>query len=58
MPQDDNIPKPERLPFFQRLLDNPFLLLFFGRRHAHGFLYSVGRDGNRHVASRSIIIYI
>ena len=24
----DNIPKPERIPFFQRMLDNPFLLLF------------------------------
>ncbi len=30
MSQDDNIPKPERIPFFQRVLDNPFLLLFIG----------------------------
>ena len=28
-PQDD-LPRPERVPFFQRLLDNPFLLLFLG----------------------------
>ena len=26
----DNVPRPERVPFFQRLLDNPFLLLFLG----------------------------
>ncbi|NNC99360.1 MAG: hypothetical protein HKN85_04180 [Gammaproteobacteria bacterium] len=30
MPEDDDIPKPERIPFFQRMLDNPFLLLFLG----------------------------
>ena len=30
MPQENNIPKPERIPFFQRMLDNPFLLLFIG----------------------------
>ena len=30
MPQDDNLPNPERIPFFQRMLDNPFLLLFIG----------------------------
>lgn len=30
MPQEDNVPKPERIPFFQRMLDNPFLLLFIG----------------------------
>jgi hypothetical protein len=30
MPQEDNIPQPERIPFFQRMLDNPFLLLFIG----------------------------
>ena len=30
MSQDDNIPQPERIPFFQRMLDNPFLLLFIG----------------------------
>ena len=30
MPQEDNIPKPERIPFFQRMLENPFLLLFIG----------------------------
>ena len=28
-PQDD-LPRPERIPFFQRVLDNPFLLLFIG----------------------------
>ena len=28
-PQDD-LPRPEHVPFFQRLLDNPFLLLFLG----------------------------
>ncbi len=27
---EDNIPKPERIPFFQRMLDNHFLLLFIG----------------------------
>ena len=27
---EDNTPKPERIPFFQRMLDNPFLLLFIG----------------------------
>jgi len=26
----DDLPQPERIPFFQRLLDNPFLLLFIG----------------------------
>ena len=26
----DDLPRPERVPFFQRLLDNPFLLLFLG----------------------------
>jgi hypothetical protein len=30
MPETDDIPKPERIPFFQRVLDNPFLLLFLG----------------------------
>ena len=30
MPQEENIPKPERIPFFQRMLENPFLLLFIG----------------------------
>ena len=30
MSQEDNIPKTERIPFFQRMLDNPFLLLFIG----------------------------
>lgn len=30
MSEEDNLPTPERLPFFQRLLDNPFLLLFLG----------------------------
>ena len=30
MPQEDNVPKPERIPFFQRMLENPFLLLFIG----------------------------
>lgn len=30
MPQEDNMPKPERIPFFQRMLENPFLLLFIG----------------------------
>jgi len=28
-PQND-LPRPERVPFFQRVLDNPFLLLFVG----------------------------
>jgi hypothetical protein len=27
---EENIPKPEKIPFFQRMLDNPFLLLFIG----------------------------
>lgn len=26
----EDLPRPERVPFFQRLLDNPFLLLFIG----------------------------
>ena len=30
MSDPENIPKPERVPFFQRVLDNPFLLLFVG----------------------------
>ena len=30
MSQQDDIPVPERVPFFQRVLDNPFLLLFAG----------------------------
>jgi hypothetical protein len=29
-PAGDAPPPPERIPFFQRLLDNPFLLLFLG----------------------------
>lgn len=28
--QKSNIPHPEHIPFFQRVLDNPFLLLFLG----------------------------
>ena len=30
MSEETNLPKPERIPFFQRMLDNPFLLLFIG----------------------------
>jgi hypothetical protein len=30
MSEADDLPKPERVPFFQRVLDNPFLLLFIG----------------------------
>ncbi len=30
MSQEENIPETERIPFFQRMLDNPFLLLFIG----------------------------
>jgi len=30
MSEENNVPKPERIPFFQRMLDNPFLLLFLG----------------------------
>ena len=30
MSQEDDLPKPRHVPFFQRLLDNPFLLLFLG----------------------------
>jgi hypothetical protein len=30
MPQEDNASKPEHIPFFQRMIDNPFLLLFIG----------------------------
>ncbi len=29
-PQPDEPEPPERTPFFQRVLDNPFLLLFLG----------------------------
>ncbi|MDH5355300.1 MAG: hypothetical protein OEY09_12725 [Gammaproteobacteria bacterium] len=30
MPEQDDLPVDERIPFFQRVLDNPFLLLFLG----------------------------
>lgn len=30
MSNESNVPKPERIPFFQRMLDNHFLLLFIG----------------------------
>jgi hypothetical protein len=30
MSESDDLPKPERIPFFQRVLENPFLLLFIG----------------------------
>ncbi len=30
MSEESRVPKPERIPFFQRLLDNHFLLLFIG----------------------------
>ena len=30
MSEEDDQPKDERIPFFQRMLDNPFLLLFIG----------------------------
>ncbi len=30
MSETDDLPQPERIPFFQRVLDNPFLLLFVG----------------------------
>jgi hypothetical protein len=30
VPQEENLQEPERIPFFQRLLENPFLLLFLG----------------------------
>ena len=30
MSEPGNIPQTERVPFFQRVLDNPFLLLFLG----------------------------
>ncbi len=30
MSEEDNLPRAEKLPFFQRVLDNPFLLLFIG----------------------------
>jgi len=30
MSEEDNTPKPERIPFFQRMMENPFLLLFIG----------------------------
>jgi hypothetical protein len=30
MSEEADIPKPERIPFFQRVLENPFLLLFLG----------------------------
>lgn len=30
MSEEDDLPKPRHVPFFQRLLDNPFLLLFLG----------------------------
>lgn len=30
MSEEDNLPRPQKVPFFQRLLDNPFLLLFLG----------------------------
>jgi hypothetical protein len=30
MSEQGDIPTPERIPFFQRVLENPFLLLFAG----------------------------
>lgn len=30
MSDDENPPRHEHIPFFQRMLDNPFLLLFIG----------------------------
>ena len=30
MPEEDNQHKTEQIPFFQKVLDNPFLLLFLG----------------------------
>ena len=30
MPEEENTPTPERIPFFQRLIENTFLLLFIG----------------------------
>ncbi len=30
MSEENPIPTPERIPFFQRVIDNPFLLLFIG----------------------------
>ncbi|MDH3632162.1 MAG: hypothetical protein OER98_13655 [Gammaproteobacteria bacterium] len=30
MSEEADLPKPERIPFFQRVLENPFLLLFLG----------------------------
>jgi hypothetical protein len=30
MSEADDQPKPERIPFFQRMMENPFLLLFIG----------------------------
>ena len=30
MSEESNVPEPERIPFFQRMLENPFLLLFIG----------------------------
>ena len=30
MSEENQIPTPERIPFFQRVLENPFLLLFLG----------------------------
>ena len=30
MSEVDDLPQPERIPFFQRVLENPFLLLFIG----------------------------
>ena len=37
----------ERIPFMQRMLDNPFLLLFLGVTVARRALHAVGRDGSR-----------
>ncbi|MBT8435800.1 MAG: hypothetical protein KJP11_00380 [Gammaproteobacteria bacterium] len=30
MSEESDLPKPEHVPFFQRVLENPFLLLFMG----------------------------
>ncbi len=30
MSEEADVPKPEHIPFFQRVLENPFLLLFLG----------------------------
>ena len=42
-----NSGEPVRVPFMQRVLDNPFILLFIGIVFPTRFLHYLGNHGNR-----------